>query len=241
MNNNNNLIQNIDPNIEIKINKNNYKLSLIQNKINFYDNFSNLIMEIVIDNTDNIEKFIKSQNNFYLLITIILGCKRFGDWYAQELAKQNYLFVKTDDFWANIYGLLTGTPTIFSFDYNYYLFNYMPNKNIINDFESGKSNFIIPTYRYLDNNEKNIIPEVKLEKKLFIYDDSEIINSKKYKDTHFFENYKIPLIEEEKGLINHQPNKLNPSFNRYYFNKYIKYKQKYLNLKKILLTNNLKF
>jgi hypothetical protein len=233
---NNDLIKNNNNYSFKNATNNNYILSLSENIILFTDNSKNDFFSIIIEKTSTIDNFIKSQNNFNLLVTIILGCKRFGDWYAQELAKKNYLFVKTDDFWANIYGMINGTPTIFSFNQNYQLFNYLPDNKLIDDFSNGKSNFIIPRYDYFDYNKYKTKPDTSnLDKKKFIYDNNEIIYKPNFNNIHLFNNYKIPLLEEEFGFENKTPNDSNPLLSRYYFHKYLKYKKKYIDKKKKLM------
>ncbi len=180
------------------------------------------IFQIKIVN-DTIINYIKSDDGFYRICQIILSCKRFGDWYAQNLAKQNYFFVKTDDFWANIYGLVLGTPSIFVKNNKYYLYNYMPSTDLINFYNNGKTNIVIGSNKILEDFAK-----------LFVYDQDSIINSENFDKLHKYEHFNLVesnIDDKEKGVIIGE-------FNRYYFNKYLKYKKKYLELKKNLVRFN---
>jgi hypothetical protein len=124
------------------------------------------------------------------------------------------------DFWANIYGLLIGTPCIFSYNQNIYIYNYLPPDNLIKDFEEGKSNFTILNYKYDDENKKT---------KKIIYDENSIINSEYSKKEHYLENLSLVLDEgsKYKDIVTAK----DPTLSRYYFTKYLKYKNKYLFLK----------
>ena len=171
---------------------------------------------INFDIKNTIKENINNITNYYKLFDIILGCKRFGDWYVQKLAFVNYFFVKTNDFWANIYGLLLGTPCIFPKNKNYFLFNYLPHNDLIKLFNEGKSNISIYSYSNMIGKKNN-----------FIYNQNSVVGSEINDKIHELENFNLFDIGENGNIISEE------DFERYYFNKYIKYKNKYLNLKNI--------
>lgn len=203
----------------------NDNIDLFENKKDFYIQIGNksikwlkndeIIFKINLEIEINLSEYISNNNNYFKLCDIILGCKRFGDWYVQNLALNNYFFVKTNDFWANVYGLLLGTPCVFPKDKNYYMFNYLPPYNLIELFNEGKSNISIYSYKSIDGNKNNSV-----------YNQNSIVNLEKNKKQHELENLNLFLTNEQGKII------ANEDFERYYFNKYIKYKLKYNELKK---------
>ena len=55
-----------------------------------------------------------------ILVGCYVGAKRAGDWLQCNQAKKYNILISTDDFWCQIYALLTQTPIII----NNYLYNY---------------------------------------------------------------------------------------------------------------------
>ncbi len=90
-------------------------------------------------------------------------------------------------------------------------------------------------YDYFNYHERKIKPTtINLDKKKFIYDNNEIIHKPEFDNVHLFDNYKIPLLEEEHGFENNTLNDSNPLLSRFYFFKYLKYKKKYIDKKKLM-------
>ena len=199
-------------------NTNDYYIILEDKLIKFMKNKQIIIMISfnTVNTVNTVKEYINNINDYYKLFDIILGCKRFGDWYVQKLALINYFFVKTNDFWANIYGLLLGTPCIFHKNKNYFLFNHLPPNNLIELFNEGRSNISIYSY-------SNIIGK----KNIFVYNQNSIIGSENNEKQHGFENLNLFDIDENGKIISEE------DFERYYFVKYIKYKHKYLYFKNI--------
>jgi hypothetical protein len=199
----------------------NYFIETTYNSIIWY-NMNNRIQPIFLIkvNERDISEYIKEEQNFHKLCQIILSCKRFGDWYAQNLAKQNYFFVKTNDFWANIYGLVLGTPCIFIKKNNYYLYNFNPSNYLLELFESGKSNITIHSKVFSTKN------------KFVIYNQDSIVNSKNFNSSSKFDDLDIIELVENDDLVENGRFVLK-DFERYYFAKYLKYKKKYLELKNV--------
>jgi hypothetical protein len=135
------------------------------------------LTNIYIDNLDNIDKCIG------IIVFILFGSKRFGDWIQVELAKKYYFMLKTDDFYCRLYSYIMNAPVII----DNIIYNYLPNDNFNN---------------YIDTKIFNKTDEKSNEEK--IIDEDKII----FTDTREIEG----------------------SLNRYYFNKYLKYKKKYLEL-----------
>jgi hypothetical protein len=134
------------------------------------------------------------------IIMCLLSFKRYGDWYAQLVGYNNYLFVQTTDFYARLYGIIIGTPTILESTYTdnkLKIFNWKPNDDINNNFIKGEHNFT------LTSNDVNTIKDTKPEE---------------------LKNIQMPYY----GATNIA------SLDRTYFNKYKKYKKKYLELKKMI-------
>ena len=50
--------------------------------------------------------------DFMTIIDLLVGAKRFGDWSQCYIAKENYLFVLSDDFYCQLFGILIGAPII---------------------------------------------------------------------------------------------------------------------------------
>lgn len=153
-----------------------------------------------------------------IIICLIFGSKRLGDWLQMELSYDNYFYLQTHDLLCKIYGILIGAPILWiDANYNITVYNYdIRSSSVIN-------------YDY---------SELNKEKKLYPIDSNDntikLIN-RKYKDNmsnsiKSYTNIKPTTSKKSKPTSE----KLTP-FNRIYYNKYIKYKIKYLKLK-----NNIK-
>lgn len=158
-------------------------------------------------------KIYKNPNE--IIITLLLGVKRFGDWSQMNISKKNYFYLQTDDLLCKLYGILIKAPVLWiDNNYNITVYNYDTIKtdkvNININFDPININII---HRRLYENTGHTFGT------LIIHPDSKEKNSKK--------------ISDIKNKISELTNKIIP-FERIYYQKYIKYKTKYLELKKNL-------
>lgn len=171
-----------------------------------------LINNILLDRTLLDEKILEEillEKAKQLIVCLLFGAKRFGDWLQMELSYDNYFYLQTHDLLCKIYGILIGAPILWiDSNYNITAYNYdITSSNIIN-------------YDYSEiNKEKNLY-------KIDSEDNTIQLINRKYKDNM---SDSIKLYTNRKTIPTSE--KLT-AFNRIYYNKYKKYKIKYLELKK---------
>ncbi len=149
------------------------------------------IIIIDADFNNSIDKLKTYKNADEIIVTLLFGAKRFGDWSQMNISKTNYFYLQTDDLLCKLYGILIGAPVLWiDNNYNIISYNYdkVKNNNINFDFDTIQNKII---HRRLYENMGTI-----------------------------FGNKKKLTIK----------NKLTPN-ERIYYEKYIKYKTKYLKLK----------
>jgi hypothetical protein len=189
-----------------------YKKYNVKNEKDLSLNIINIKNKIDI----NLKKNIKiNENIINHIIFMLFGAKRFGDWSQMIISRNKYFYVKTQDFFAKIYGILKGAPVIFVDNNTIYLYNYLP----------------------VDNNSSLIYGKSKKKNKKSRSDcdvfSTDISNNKLVhynKNTMPYINIEEPCLEN----TNCSKNNYTSSYNRLFFKKYIKYKNKYFKLKKLM-------
>ena len=173
------------------------------------------------------KKILNLKEDFNIIYLAIFGFKRFGDWYPEMLARKNYLFVNSDDVWANMFGLVYGTPVVYVEENDYIVYNYIPPKNLIKEFEEGKSNFTIPN---IDTDDDG--------KTVYKYSQDSIVKKDKTKEFKLIFQKKDEYKNNSEGnIVKNTSTPKDPPLSRYYFEKYLKYKNKYLELQKNIKKN----
>ena len=199
-------------------------LNLIQNKEaeikRLFVNYKNEIKKNIIDKvivTDNLhEQLYKIYQMFPDDLEMCLGCitfllfgmKRYGDWIQADIAKKYYFMLQTSDFYCKIYSYVIGGPVIIDDK----IYNYEP----VNQFstEISKANIL----KYISA-EVNSTEEETGKKR----NRQDIVKSEPQTTT----------IEPVDTLLYQGLNTVTTGpISRYYFLKYLKYKNKYLKLKK---------
>ena len=198
-------------NILGKITKDNIKIIITEIELAKISKFI-IIDDIFYDSLIQL-KIYKNPNE--IIITLLLGVKRFGDWSQMNISKKNYFYLQTDDLLCKLYGILIKAPVLWiDNNYNITVYNYDTIKtdkvNININFDPININII---HRRLYENTGHTFGT------LIIHPDSKGKNSKK--------------IADIKNKISELTNKITP-FERIYYQKYIKYKTKYLELRKYL-------
>ncbi len=140
-----------------------------------------------------------------IIVCLLFGAKRFGDWIQMKISYDNYFYLQTNDILCKLYGIIIGAPVLWlDNNYNITVYNY--------DIDHTKID--VPTISFDYAN----ISEIKNLKKVTSI--TKLIH-RKYKD-----NMSITGFKPISKITNKQT-----SFNRTYYEKYIKYKTKYLKLK----------
>jgi len=140
-----------------------------------------------------------------IIVCLLFGAKRFGDWIQMKISYDNYFYLQTNDILCKLYGIIIGAPVLWlDNNYNITVYNY--------DIDHTKID--VPTISFDYAN----ISEIKNLKKVTSI--TKLIH-RKYKDNMSITGFK-PITKIT--------NKQTP-FNRTYYEKYIKYKTKYLKLK----------
>lgn len=140
-----------------------------------------------------------------IIVCLLFGAKRFGDWIQMKISNDNYFYLQTNDILCKLYGIIIGAPVLWlDNNYNITVYNYVINHSKID----------VPTISFDYAN----ISEIKNLKKVTSI--TKLIH-RKYKDNMSITGFKpISKITNKQTL-----------FNRTYYKKYIKYKTKYLQLK----------
>jgi hypothetical protein len=140
-----------------------------------------------------------------IIVCLLFGAKRFGDWIQMKISNDNYFYLQTNDILCKLYGIIIGAPVLWlDNNYNITVYNYVINHSKID----------VPTISFDYAN----ISEIKNLKKVTSI--TKLIH-RKYKDNMSITGFKpISKITNKQTL-----------FNRIYYKKYIKYKTKYLQLK----------
>ena len=164
-----------------------------------------------------------------LVVYILTGTKRFGDWIQMKLSKKLYFMLQTKDYLCKAYGILIGAPVEIFFK-----------KNETDKIDENK----ITLYNY--NPSIDFLFSFDMYKKFGIEYDS-VYNKKKNEpfgeSTILGREIDIKKIEDgDKMIISTSDNKkIESNITRYWFKKYAKYKHKYLELKTKLITKNHKY
>lgn len=79
-----------------------------------------------MDNLNNIDKCLG------IIVFILFGSKRFGDWIQVELAKKYYFMLRTDDFYCRLYSYIINAPVII----DKIIYNYKPVENFNNSIDT---------------------------------------------------------------------------------------------------------
>jgi hypothetical protein len=191
---------------------NNNLLTPLGKKLIFYIFFKKLNIKI-LEKTLLFEELYKIYNKFTTNINIGQGCiafllfnsKRFGDWAQVELAKKYYFILQTKDFYCKMYSLLIGAPIII------------------------KSTSLIK-----DDEDEETIEEVVNEKGLVLYNYNipDSIFSSEYNKLFVIVNDKGTETKIENPKIRYTGlRSIETPVSREFYDKYIQYKIKYLELK----------
>ena len=158
------------------------------------------------DDNKNDINFKKLQETF---IIFLFGARRASDWIQQHLAKELFFYLQTTDITCKIYGLLIGAPVFFTNEISNDEKNILCNSKEITfyNINSNKIN--------TDNNENYQIIDIM----------SNINNNN---NIQYKMNYKN--IDSPNSLIVNTTSFEMPH-SRLFYNKYLKYKQKYFELK----------
>ena len=162
---------------------------------------------IIIDEIfyESLLRLTKYGNSNEIIITLLFGVKEFGDRIQMEISKRNNFYLQTGDLLCKLYGILIKAPVLW-IDNNYNMTAYNYDTIDTENIKNININF--------DPRSMNIIH------RRFHENTGRIFGKTKLKTS-------IPKI------ITNLTNKITP-FERIYYNKYIKYKTKYLELKKYL-------
>ena len=158
-----------------------------------------------------------------LVVYILTGTKRFGDWIQMKLSKKLYFMLQTKDYLCKAYGILIGAPVEIFFKKNetdkidenkITLYNYNPSIDFLFSFDM---------YKIFGINYDSVYNKKKNEP----FGESTILGRE----------IEIKNIEGDKMIISTSNNKkIESDITRYWFKKYAKYKHKYLELKTKLIT-----
>lgn len=159
-----------------------------------------------------------------LVVYILTGTKRFGDWIQMKLSKKLYFMLQTKDYLCKAYGILIGAPVEIFFK-----------KNEADKIDENK----ISLYNY--NPSIDFLSSLNMYKIFGINYDS-VYNKKNEpfgESTILGREIEIKEKEDNKMIISTSNNtKIELDINRYWFKKYAKYKHKYIELKTKFITKN---
>jgi hypothetical protein len=157
-----------------------------------------------------------------LVIYILTGAKRFGDWIQQKLSKKLYFMLQTNDYLCRAYGILIGAPVENSFqdlkekkkidESKVFIYNYNPSDEFISSFsiDSTYRKFGIKDNDAYNKSKKPFGEQTIMKRDLDIQD----------------------IVGSDKMIISTSQNKrIESDISRFWFKKYIKYKHKYFELK----------
>ncbi len=170
-----------------------YKKELIIDKIDY-----NKINEyIVVDDIfyESIMRINKYDNPYEILVTLLFGVKRFGDWCQMNVSKKYYLYLQTDDLLCKLYGILIGAPVLWMDDnYNIIAYNYDKiNTNEINvNYDKKNINIIHrKLYENIGNKFGNIKKPVDIQHKITPFEKIYYVKYLKYKMKYIKLKYSI--------------------------------------------------
>lgn len=176
-----------------------------------------------------------------LVVYILTGTKRFGDWIQMKLSKKLYFMLQTKDYLCRAFGILIGAPVenIFKDEKDEKDETDKKDKKKKEKIEEDK----IIIYNY--NPSKDFIASFNINEK---YKKFGIKDKLVYKSPNkpFGEltivNRELDIKDIEKGdkmiISTSDKIKIELNISRYWFKKYAKYKHKYIELKTKLITKN---
>lgn len=162
-----------------------------------------------------------------LVVYILTGIKRFGDWIQMKLSRKLYFMLQTKDYLCKAYGILIGAPVEIYFkeresdkidENKISLYNYNPSTDFLATFNVDEiyKKFGIEYNSVYNSQNKPFVESTILGREI-----------------------DIKKIEGDKMIISTSDNKkIESDINRYWFKKYTKYKQKYIELKNKITTKN---
>lgn len=141
---------------------------------------------------------------------LLFGAKRYGDWIQSKISEKYYLMLQSTDLYCKLYSYIIGAPVIINTDKNeQMIYNYIPNDSI----EKVNNNDFVKKISNIDK----------------------LLLTKKTKKNSDYQEQKLDNIDSNDKLLYEGLNTIETgSVNRYYYNKYIKYKYKYSGLKNML-------
>ena len=173
--------------------------------------------------------FVKNYNKHLcqgLVVYILAGVKRFGDWIQMKLSKKLYFMLQTKDYLCKAYGILIGAPVEYVNDEDKKIKTDEENEEDegeekLKDQDTKKkidsSKIMVYNYKPSDDFTLSSFETISQQFKIF--------NSKNHSD----------INKEDKMVISFSGNnKINTDISRYWFHKYAKYKIKYMELKRKL-------
>jgi len=160
--------------------------------------------------------YVESTNSLEMcwgcIIFLLFGAKRYGDWIQAEISKKYYFMLQTTDLFCQLYSYIIGAPTIIPNQYNQNIaYNYIPDDDIVET----------DTNTYIKKISKNILDKISDNTT------NNVVNISKILDNNL-----VNTKPDDKILYEGLETIETGNVSRFYFNKYLKYKIKYNELKK---------
>jgi hypothetical protein len=196
----NGLLNDIFTDLKNKDNKDNKKI-ITFSETKFIINDSPIV---VFSDKDKFSTLLSTNMNKFkeIMIVLVLGSKRFGDWIQMQMSKDLYFYLKTNDLLCKLYGILIGAPTFIPI----YL---LEGTEKINGDENPDCG--IPLMYFCSKN-----PLINVASQSY----SRAISASLVSEPYNHSQYRIE-----------HPIHIDTPDSRVFFTKYLKYKQKYLEQK----------